>query len=293
MKQPTVKVLLAIAAMAASGAASAYQVWLVEDGFRAGNSGTSAGTRYTMFYDGSDGNTASDATWDWDGTTLTQTGGTLRAFARIGSTTGGTPYLGDLVTGLVIDTSFATTAATGYTCVEGTFGATGTGPGGANLCGNYSLTDGLNDSTITYNIGGDGTCSQVTVLPNDTWTGNPATAPYRGLVNADATGCQGTVNAANQYQNNTDRGAYDDINIYSDTTGTGGLLTLNNWNGALSGAAQAACMVNTSGPTLFNGGTTSCNRTHWMTFSAVPVPAAVWLFGSAVGLLGVARRRVA
>lgn len=289
MKQLTVKALLAIAAMAASGAASAYQVWLIEDGFRAGNSPTSAGTRYSMFFDGSDGNTASTATWDWDGVTLTQTGGTLQAYARIGSTTSGTAYLGDIVTGLVIDTGTAITTATSYNCVEGAFGATI----GASVCGNYGLGVNLvNESTIAYNIGGVATCSRVTVLGDDTWSGSPATAPFRGLESADPTGCAG-ANAANQNQNNTDRGAYDDINIFSDTTGTGGSLTLNNWNGALSAAAQATCMTTASGGAVFSGGVTSCNRTHWMTFSAVPVPAAVWLFGSAIGLLGVARRRVA
>jgi hypothetical protein len=37
---------------------------------------------------------------------------------------------------------------------------------------------------------------------------------------------------------------------------------------------------------------TSTNfQTYYLTFAAIPVPAAVWLFGSALGLMGLARRR--
>jgi hypothetical protein len=39
--------------------------------------------------------------------------------------------------------------------------------------------------------------------------------------------------------------------------------------------------------------TSSAAQIYTMTFAAVPVPAAVWLFGSALGLMGFARRKAA
>ncbi len=39
--------------------------------------------------------------------------------------------------------------------------------------------------------------------------------------------------------------------------------------------------------------TSTASQTYVMTFAQVPVPAAVWLFGSALGLMGVARRKAA
>lgn len=39
--------------------------------------------------------------------------------------------------------------------------------------------------------------------------------------------------------------------------------------------------------------TSTAFQTYTLAFTAIPVPGAVWLFGSALGLLGVARRRLA
>ncbi len=39
--------------------------------------------------------------------------------------------------------------------------------------------------------------------------------------------------------------------------------------------------------------TSSAFQNYTMSFSVVPVPAAVWLFGSALGLMGLARRKMA
>jgi hypothetical protein len=124
---------------------------------------------------------------------------------------------------------------------------------GANGCLNTGTGgDFTNNSSALYNVGGDATCVQRTVSGDDASTGNP-----RGLVSrAAGGGCDATD------------GAYDLWTIVQDNTSTGGQLILS--NGIDIGAAG----------------------THFMTFNAVvPVPAAVWLFGSALGLLGVARRR--
>ena len=54
--------------------------------------------------------------------------------------------------------------------------------------------------------------------------------------------------------------------------------------GSYSGGATLA-----GGGNLFNGGADLAFRTY--SAAAVPVPAAVWLFGSALGLLGWMRRK--
>lgn len=266
MKQLTVKAVLTVGLLTLSGAASAMQVYLTEYGSRA-----ASGTAYVGFFDGSDSKPASTATWDWDGTTLTQTGGFLQANHYIGSTPAGTYYFSDRVTGLVIDTVNQTTAATTYECIEGAFGAFT----GASSCGNYSLNANGNESVINYNVGGDAACSQLVLGGDDTQT---AGSPYRGLYSYDGDPTCG---------NHLERGALDMIQVVSDTTGIGGGLTLANWNS--DNPVDVACIA--APPTAGNA---ACNRAHWMIFSTtppIPVPAAVWLFGSAIGLLGVARRR--
>ncbi|MEZ5563652.1 MAG: hypothetical protein R3F27_11930 [Gammaproteobacteria bacterium] len=127
---------------------------------------------------------------------------------------------------------------------------------GANGCLNTSTGGNFaNESSALYNVGGNANCVNRTVGGDDASTGN-----VRGLSSVAAGGgCDATD------------GAYDLWTIVVDNTGTGGQLILS--NGIPTGDAG----------------------THYMTFQAavVPVPAAVWLFGSALGLLGVARRRAA
>jgi hypothetical protein len=62
---------------------------------------------------------------------------------------------------------------------------------------------------------------------------------------------------------------------------------------ATDGAFDLWTVVQDSGGVLIlsNGIPLANAGTNYLTFSTVPVPAAVWLFGSALGLLGVARRR--
>ena len=124
---------------------------------------------------------------------------------------------------------------------------------GANGCLNTSTGgDFTNNSSAAYDVGGNAGCVNRTIGGDDSPTGN-----VRGLTGfAGGGGCDATD------------GAYDLWTIVTDNTGTGGQLILS------------------------NGIATTAAGTHFMTFNAVvPVPAAVWLFGSALGLLGVARRR--
>ncbi len=235
------KGLAVVALFSASGVASAYSVSLVADQLR-----TAGGTLYTKFTDGSDGAPASTATWDWDGTTLTQTGGTYYATRRLGSVAVGQILETDQITGLVINTSAGTTTATTYNCIEGTFGA-GTG---SSICGNINWqTNFVFESTLAYNVGGNADCISKTIGGDDTDGG-----ALRGLTTHAAAGsCTAQLGAYQRYN----------------AALVGTTLTLNNGiNGLGNGAIQ-------------------------FTFSTVPVPGAVWLFGSALGLMGLARRRTA
>lgn len=271
MKQLTVKALLTVGVLTVSGVASATQVYLNQSGLRA-----ASGTAYNMIYGGQDGGPASTATWDWDAGTgvLTMTSGFLQQAQRIGSVAGPNTslILSDKVTGLVLDTQNLTTSATTYECLEGGFGA-GTG---ASSCGGYGLgVNNINESSIAYNVGGDPNCSVITAGGDDTVS--PSTV-YRGLQSAaGGPGCG----------DNTGRGALDMVLLVQDNIGSGGTLILANWNS--DNAFDATCIATAPGSPSKAG----CNRAHWLIFSTnpVPVPAAVWLFGSAMGLLGVARRR--
>ena len=123
---------------------------------------------------------------------------------------------------------------------------------GATGCAN-TLTGGnfTNESSVANNVGGNANCVNRTIGGDDSSGGN-----VRGLMSVAAGGgCDATD------------GAYNLWTIVSDNTGIGGQLILS------------------------NGIATTAAGTHYMTFNVVPVPAAVWLFGSALGLMGVARRR--
>ena len=259
-----IKGLAAVTLLAASASASALQVYMIQDGLHSLSSGSASSLKFDT---GSLNplHIPSDATWDWNSGTgvLTQTGGTLRSTRNTGPPNW---IYEDTVTGLVIDTIAGTTTASSYTCTDGTFGVALTG---ANSCGSYSLgANFIDESVTTFNIGGDASCESIATGGDD-----GAFSNSRGLrQRAAGGGCIQTV------------GARDMTNIFSDLTGSGGNLTLWNANGGITGV-PGSCVGFPGAANL------ACNGAHWMTFSTVPVPAAVWLFGSAMGLLGVARRR--
>ncbi len=121
------------------------------------------------------GITPSTAVWDWDAATgvLSMTG-TFNTASTIGSSGAGVAsmVIGDKVTDLVIDTANNTTSAASYACGEGNFLAAV----GAHGCANVSLgDDGLYNSSMAYNVGGDANCVQRTIGGDDTSTGDPRT----------------------------------------------------------------------------------------------------------------------
>lgn len=261
MKNLTVKALLSIFVMGAASTASAVQVYLVQNGHRAGS-----GSLYNAVTN------TGGSTWDWTGGVLTQTG-SLTSNWRIGSVPAGTDYFTDNVTGLVIDTNMGTTTATAYDCVDGVFNATI-----ASSCGGYGAgVNAVLESTRTYNVGGMADCSTITAGGDDPV--DPITV-YRGLRSYDGNPACG---------DHTGRGAFDMTQVVQNF-GSDQYLILANWNS--EDPIMESCIA-TKGALINQAGNAACLRAHWLTFqlAPVPVPAAVWLFGSAVGLLGVARRR--
>lgn len=126
---------------------------------------------------------------------------------------------------------------------------------GANGCMDVSLGDNfMLDSSVAYNVGGDASCVVLTVGGDD----EPLSGSVlpRGLTaRAAGGGCDATT------------GAFDFFTVVSDNTASGGQLVI------------------------------QIDESAVLTFQAVetvvPVPGAVWLFGSALGLAGIIRRRKA
>jgi hypothetical protein len=158
-------------------------------------------------------------------------------------TSEGTPFgrvFDRYITDLTIDLNTGDpSGTTAYLCenAPGTSQAGGFGQiVGANICGNYVLGAGGDQSTMTY---GPGIAFSRVLGGDDTSAGDPQS-----------------------------------INDYT--------LFLASFDGSTL-VIQSADWLNT--PTNSAG--------TQLTFSVVPVPAAVWLFGSALGLMGLARRRLA
>lgn len=124
---------------------------------------------------------------------------------------------------------------------------------GAHGCANLNIGfgSGAYQSSMAYNVGGNANCVQRTIGGDDVSTGNP-----RSLFSAPAVGgC------------NAGDGAFNLWTVVQDNLGSGGTLIIS--NGIAIGSAG----------------------TSYLTFSAVPVPGAVWLLGSALGGLAWVRRR--
>jgi len=251
-----------------SGAASAIQVDLVAHNQRSGS-----GALSTLKWSGcatfgpttpciNPGNatlaamgiTPSTAVWDWDPVNgILSMTGTFNTASTIGSSGG---VGASAVIGDKVTNMVIDTVA-GTTTASSYICAEGNflSNVGANGCMNLSLGDNFFlESSVAYNVGGSAACVNRTVGGDDISTGN-----VRGLSSLPGGGgCEPTD------------GAFDLFTVVT-YTGPGGQLILSN------------------GVDITQAGT------NYLTFNVatVPVPAAVWLFGSALGLLGVARRRSA
>jgi hypothetical protein len=257
------KAIYALALLAVAGAVSAAPMTLI-----AHNQRSSSGTLSTLIWDGSNATTtpgmavsamASTATWDWDGSVMTSSG-FFQTTSHVSSMASLSSVISDVTVDMVIDTTANTTGATSYECREGNF-LMGVG---AHGCANVTLgSNGMYDGAIAYNVGGDANCINRTVGGDDTSTGSP-----RGL---STPGSGGSCD--------TQAGAFDLWTVVLDE-GPGCEP-----NGPPCDGGEVI---------LSNGIPLTSPGTNYMTWSyVVPVPAAVWLFGSALGLLGWIRRRVA
>lgn len=205
----------------------------------------------------------STAVWQWNDDGVLSMTGSFNAAATIGSSgsAAASMVIGDKVTNLSINTITHTVSASSYACGEGNFLANV----GANGCLDLDLgADGVLNSTVAYNVGGDATCVQLTVGgDDDNMSGGELP---RGLTaRAAGGGCDATT------------GAFDMFTVHQNDNHVGGKLVIG-----------IATPITAAGAA-------------WLEFNiddikpvpAVPVPGAVWLFGSALGLAGMIRRRKA
>jgi hypothetical protein len=258
------KVILATALLAVSGAASALQLTLV-----AHNQRSSSGTLSTLKWSGcttyatttpcinpANANLSAmgitPSTATWD-----WSGGILTSSGSFNtaSTLGssGSAAASAVIGDKVVDMVINTNTSTTTATTYNCAEGNFLAGVGAHGCANVSLGDNfVYDSSVAYNVGGNANCINRTLGGDDISTGNP-----RGLMSAAAGGGCDAVD-----------GAFNLWTIVSDTTGSGGFLVLSN------------------GVALGSPGT------NYLTFSATPIPAAVWMFGSALALMGAIRRRI-
>ena len=138
------------------------------------------------------------------------------------------------------------------------------GNGGAASAATFTCTEGNFGTGVGASICGNYVFG-ANFLNNSTTTWGPGTAASRTLGGDDvAAGAQQTIAA---------------LNGMSTVSWVGNTLVLSN------GTCTGPCL------TIGGGANNNGYKYTFPTTAVVPVPAAVWLFGSALGLLGVARRQ--
>ncbi len=199
---------------------------------------TGGGSTFDIITDGSHVSGiagATNATWNWDGTTVTSVGN-FNAVRSLSGNPFNPTIFADVITDLSIDTGANSATATAYSCIEGSF----LSQVGANGCGGYSFgTNFVEESTTIW---GPGLAVSQTLGGDDVSFGGP-----RSIASFDF-GTVSLISGAN-------------------VLAPGTIFSIG--NGIALGIPDAEALI----------------------FQVVPIPAAVWLFGSALGLLGWARRR--
>jgi hypothetical protein len=247
------KVLFALFVLAVSGNAMAFTATLV-----AHNQVSSSGTTSTLIWNGSNATTAGGmavgataSTATWDWNNVSNTMTSTGLYFAT-SHLSSSIFAPSVIGDRVVDLVLNTNAdTTAASNYECREGNFLAGVG-AQGCANVSTNFTPPPSTVAYNVGGNANCVVRTLAADDTSTGPP-----RGLFTAAAGGgCDAVA------------GAFD-------------LWTIADaWNGM-----QGDTLIISNGIALTSPGA------NYMTFTVVPVPAAVWLLGSALGLLGWIRRR--
>jgi hypothetical protein len=149
--------------------------------------------------------------------------------------------------------------------VEGNFLATV----GVHGCAGVNLgPNNIYDSSVTYNVAGNANCVQRSIGGDDTFN-----TLVRGLVTAPPLGiCDQVFGAFDLFTIAASGLNYGDPVIISETA---------------SLAQIGACKAGGSGSAACN----AIRNDAWLEFTVVPIPAGVWLLGSALGVLGWLKRR--
>lgn len=254
----------ALALLGLSGAASAIQVNLI-----AHNQRSSSGSLSTLKW-------ASCATFSASTPCINPANATLAGMGITGSTA---VWDWDPVNGILSMTGTFNTAST--------LGSSGA-PGASVVIGD-KVTNMVINTVAGTTTASSYTCAEGNFLGSVGANGclNLSLGDDFGLSSSAAYNVGGNANCVNR-------------SIGGDDISTGNVRGLSNSAGgggcdATDGAFVMYTVVNYTGPggqlILSNGVPISAAGTNYLTFSVVPVPAAVWMFGSALGILGVARRR--
>ena len=209
---------------------------------------------------------ATTAMWQWDGTTLNGSGLYSAVWPLLGSPA--SPALfAEQITDLSINTTTGVASASSFSCIEGGFGSVV----GASLCGNYDFgTNFIDESSTSW---GPGTAFSQTIGGDDVSNGAP-----RALSN---------YSFSHSYVF-TYEAEFIPLVTYSQYD----WATVVIGNGIALGSSGAEWMCFNSNYAIESQppGFPGCETAIELAIAPVPVPPALWLFGSALGFAAWWRR---